>query len=66
MTTIQTVVQAENEAFCEWWESSGQGSDPAHTMIVKNAAHAAWQERALLAQMQQEPDAAVSTPPDAA
>lgn len=34
----------EATAFGEWWEANQV--DPLHTMIVRNAAHAAWQERA--------------------
>ena len=34
----------ENADFQAWWEA--EQVDPLHTIIVKNAAHAAWQERA--------------------
>ena len=38
--------ERENAEFTEWWASSGQGADPAHTIITENACHATWQERA--------------------
>jgi hypothetical protein len=34
----------EAQAFGEWWEA--KQACPEHNMITRNAAHAAWQERA--------------------
>jgi hypothetical protein len=45
----------ESTAFNEWWDANQQ--DPQHTMIVRNAAAAAWQERARRAH-----DASVALP----
>jgi len=42
----QMRIEHENTEFTEWWASSGQGADPAHTLITENACHATWQERA--------------------
>lgn len=48
-------VERENTEFTEWWASSGQGADPAHTLITENACHAAWQERARRAALANQP-----------
>lgn len=36
--------QREHADFHAWWDANQV--DPQHTMVVQNAAHAAWQERA--------------------
>jgi len=57
--------QVENSKFHKWWEESGQGTEPQHTLLVQNCAHAAWQARAALAAPAQPAPVADAVPVEA-
>ena len=47
-SSLHEGLQGEQTAFLKWWEESAQGTEPRHTLLVRNCAHAAWQARAAI------------------